>query len=150
FSLRTHQHLFAGPEEELPTTGDGHQPEWGWRTSVFVLLAATAGVALMIEFLVGSVEKAAETLGRSPVFVGVIVVPIIGSAAERATAVLMPAKDKMDPAFHIAVGSSLQIALFVAPLLVFASLLRGHDRPLDLHFTPMELVAVVVSIGVLS
>src|SRR5262249_19668357 len=65
FSLRTHQHLFAGPEEELPTAGEHRQPEWGRRTSVLVLLAATAGVALMSEFLVGSVEVAGRALGMS-------------------------------------------------------------------------------------
>ena len=111
------------------------------RTSLIVLLVATAGVALMSEFLVGSVEQAAETLGMNEVFVGVIVVAIIGNAAEHSTAVLVAMKNKMDLAVNIAVGSSIQIALFVAPVLVFASLLMGH-QPIDLHFTPMEVVAV--------
>jgi Ca2+:H+ antiporter len=148
FSLYTHQHLFAGPEEELPTTEDG--PEWGRLTSTLVLLLATAGVAVMSEFLVGSVEQAAATLGMNSVFVGVIVVAIIGNAAEHSTAVLMALKNKMDLAVHIAVGSSIQIALFVAPVLVLASALMGHDPALDLHFTPMELVAVISAIVVLS
>jgi Ca2+:H+ antiporter len=84
------------------------------------------------------------------VFIGVIVVAVVGNAAEHATAVTMAIKNKMDLAVHIAVGSSLQVALFVAPVLVFASLLLGHARPLDLHFTPMELVAVIASILVLA
>src|SRR5262249_52764665 len=126
FSLKTHQHLFAGPEEELPTTGEQRQPEWGRRTSLLVLLGATAGVALMSEFLVGSVERAGEELGLSHVFLGVIVLAIIGNAAEHSTAVLVAVKNKMDLAVTIAVGSSLQVALFVAPVLVFASLLTGQ------------------------
>jgi Ca2+:H+ antiporter len=84
------------------------------------------------------------------VFVGVIVVAIVGNAAEHSTAVLMALKDKMDLAFHIAVGSSIQIALFVAPALVFASMLMGHAHPLDLHFTLLEVIAVASSIVVLS
>jgi Ca2+:H+ antiporter len=149
FSLRTHQHLFASPEERLPTTGR-RRPEWSRRTSLLVLLAATVGVAVMSEFLVGAVEPAAQALGLSRVFIGVIVVAVIGNAAEHSTAVLMAVRNKMDLAFHIAVGSSLQIALFVAPVLVFASLAMGHAPPLDLHFTPLELVAMIASIGVLA
>jgi len=150
FSLRTHRHLFAGPEDQLPTTGEHHQPEWGRRTSLLVLLAATAGVALVAEFLVASVEHAADELGWNQVFVGVIVVAIVGNAAEHSTAVLVAMKDKMDLAMNIAVGSSIQIALFVAPVLVFASLAMGHAPPLDLHFTLLELVVMVLSVGVLA
>ncbi|HZT80987.1 MAG TPA: calcium/proton exchanger [Gemmataceae bacterium] len=148
FSLRTHRHLFAGPEGELPTTGDGRGPEWGRAKSLIVLAAATAGVAVMSEFLVGSVEHAAEALHMNNVFVGVIVVAVVGNAAEHSTAVLVAVKNKMDLALGIAVGSSIQIALFVAPVLVFATMLMGHDHPLDLHFTAMEVVAVVIAIGV--
>ncbi len=148
FSLRTHQHLFAGPEEGLPTTGEHRQPEWSRRTSLVVLLAATAGVALMSEFLVGSVEHAGEQMGLNKLFLGVVVLAIIGNAAEHSTAVLMAVKNKMDLAVTIAVGSSLQVALFVTPVLVFASLLTGH--PLDLHFSPMEMVAVMIAITVLA
>jgi Ca2+:H+ antiporter len=146
FTLRTHQDLFAGE-----AGGPGREPpEWGRRTSLLVLLVATAGVAVMSEFLVGSVEVAAQALGMSRVFVGVIVVAIIGNAAEHSTAVLMALKGKMDLAFHIAVGSSIQIALFVAPVLVFASVVMGHGHPLDLHFTLLEVIAVAASIVVLS
>src|SRR5205823_1822928 len=147
-TLRTHQDLFAGPEE---AGGPGREPpEWGRRTSLLVLLVATAGVAVMSEFLVGSVEAAAQALGMNRVFVGVIVVAIVGNAAEHSTAVLVALKGKMDLAFHIAVGSSIQIALFVAPVLVFASVVMGHGHPLDLHFTLMEVVAVAAAIAVLS
>src|SRR5262245_61104681 len=150
FSLRTHSHLFAGPEEQLPTTGEHHQPEWDRRKSLTVLLAATAGVALVSEFLVGSVEEAAREIGMNHVFVGVIVVAVIGNAAEHSTAVLVATKDKMDLAVNIAVGSSIQIALFVAPVLVFASLLMGHQPALDLHFTELEVAAVLASVAVLA
>jgi Ca2+:H+ antiporter len=149
FSLKTHQHLFAGPEEGLPTAGENHGPEWDRKTAVIVLLAATALVAVMSEFLAGSVEHAAEAVGMNKVFVGVIVVAMVGNAAEHSTAVMVAFKDKMDLAFNIAVGSSLQIALFVAPVLVFASLVLG-DRPMDLHFTPLEVVALVASVAVVA
>jgi Ca2+:H+ antiporter len=84
------------------------------------------------------------------VFVGVIVVAIIGNAAEHSTAVLVAMKDKMDLAITIAIGSSIQIALFVAPVLVFASVVMGHPVVLDLHFTLMELVAIVIAVAVLA
>ncbi len=148
FSLRTHNHLFAGEAADSPK--EAHPPEWSRRTSLAVLLVATLAVALMSEFLVGSVEGAAEKLGMTKVFVGVIVVAIIGNAAEHSTAVLVATKNKMDLAVNIAIGSSIQIALFVAPVLVFASWMMGHSPPLDLHFTWMEVVAVLIAIGVLA
>jgi Ca2+:H+ antiporter len=150
FSLKTHRHLFAGPEEQLPTTGEQHQPEWNRKTSLLVLLIATAGVAWMSEILVHSVDAAAKTLGMNEVFIGVIVVAVIGNAAEHSTAVLVAMKNKMDLAVNIAVGSSIQIALFVAPALVFASMLMNPGQPLDLHFTYIELVAVIFSVAVLA
>lgn len=150
FSLRTHRHLFADREGDKETTGEHHQPEWSRIASLLVLVLATAGVALMAEFLVGSVEHAAKELGMNDVFVGVIVVAIIGNAAEHSTAVLVAMKNKMDLAFTIAVGSGIQIVLFVAPALVFASMAMGHATPLDLHFTLLELIAVVLSILILS
>lgn len=150
FSLKTHRHLFAGSELQLPTTGEHHQPEWSRPAALVLLLLATAGVAWMSELLVGSVEHAAEALRMTQVFVGVIVVAVIGNAAEHSTAVLMAMKNKMDLAFHVAVGSGIQIALFVAPVLVFASMFMGHAQPLDLHFTLLEIVAVVFAVAVLA
>jgi len=147
FSLVTHQHLFAGERDEEATY---HEPEWKRRKAVGVLLGATIGVAVMSEFLVGSIEHACEVVGMNPVFVGVIVVAIVGNAAEHSTAVLVAMKDKMDLAVNIAVGSGIQIALFVAPALVGASMLMGHPHPLDLHFSLMEVVAVVLSVLVLA
>ncbi|HLO07545.1 MAG TPA: calcium/proton exchanger [Terriglobales bacterium] len=149
FSLRTHQHLFGGTDKES-TNAEHHQADWSRTTSLIMLLVATAGVAGMAHILVGSVELAGRALGMNQVFVGVIVVAIVGNAAEHSTAVLMAMKNKMDLALHIAVGSSMQIALFVAPVLVFASMFMGHSRPLDLHFTPLELIALVIAVAVLA
>jgi Ca2+:H+ antiporter len=101
----------------------------------------------MSEFLVGSVESAAHAMGLSDVFIGVIVVAIIGNAAEHSTAVMVAMKNEMDLAVTIAVGSSIQVALFVAPVLVFASMFIG-PHPLDLHFTPMEVIGVLIAIAV--
>ncbi len=108
------------------------------------LLIATAFVALISEFLVGAVEAARGALGFTEVFVGVIVVAIIGNAAEHSSAVLMAMRNKMDLSLGIALGSSLQIALFVAPVLIFASYLFG--KPMNLEFTIPEIVAVFASI----
>ena len=146
FSLRTHRHLYAGG-------GQAHaaafEPVWSRGRSLAVLLGATALVALMSEFLVGAVDETAERLGMSDVFVGVILVALIGNAAEHSTAVLMAHKNKMDLAINIAVGSSIQIALFVAPLLVFLSYAVGPE-PMDLRFTTLEVVAVAISVGVIA
>ncbi|MEX0977655.1 MAG: calcium/proton exchanger [Pirellulales bacterium] len=154
FMFVTHRNLFDAAEQEA----SGHsaqvqrerEPHWSRRTAFLVLLLATAGVAVVAEMLVGSVEAAAHDLGMSQVFVGVIVVAIVGNAAEHSTAVLVAMKNKMDLAVNIAVGSGIQIALFVAPVLVFASMGMGHERPMDLHFTPMEIVAVAIAILVLA
>jgi Ca2+:H+ antiporter len=106
------------------------------------------GVALMSEMLVESVSDAGKALGMNDVFIGVIVVAVIGNAAEHSTAVLVAVKNQMDLAVTIAIGSSLQIALFVAPVLVLAGMLMGV--PLDLHFSIMEVIAVVVAVAVMS
>ena len=152
FSLVTHKELFAGKEAHgtagteltLMEVEEGAKGPWSIRKGVGVLFIATAFVALISEFLVGAIEQARETLGLTEVFVGVIVVAIIGNAAEHSSAILMALRNKMDISIGIAVGSSLQIALFVAPLLIFASYLFG--APMNLEFTVPEVVAVVVSI----
>jgi Ca2+:H+ antiporter len=141
FSLKTHSHLFAGEAHDASDLGE--QP-WTCRASIAVLTVATCLVALMSEMLVGALEPAAHRLGLTQIFVGVILVALVGNAAEHSTAVLVALKNKMDLAYGIAVGSSLQIALLVAPLLVFASYFFG--TPLDLIFTPFEVAAVTVSV----
>jgi Ca2+:H+ antiporter len=117
--------------------------------AVGTLVVATAGVAWMSEILVGAVEVASHAMGLTQVFVGVIVVAIIGNAAEHSTAILVAMKNQMDLAINIAIGSSIQIALFVAPVLVFASYFMPHG-PMDLRFSVFEVVAVGLSIGVVN
>ncbi len=146
FSLVTHRELFSGDKEQA--AAEEHEGAWSVGKSVGVLVVATAFVALMSEFLVGAVEQARESLGLTEVFVGVIVVAIVGNAAEHSTAVLMALRNKMDLSLGIALGSSLQIALFVAPILIFASYLMG--RPMNLEFTIPEVVAVVASIFIVG
>ena len=111
---------------------------------VAVLLAATLFVALESELLVDALEVATDQLGLTSLFTGVILLPIVGNAAEHATAVTVALKNKMDLSLSVAVGSSLQIALFVAPVLVLAGWVMG--QPMDLDFNPFELVAVAVSV----
>jgi Ca2+:H+ antiporter len=137
FSLRTHRDLFAG--EEHPVDG---QPWSTWR-AVGVLALATAAVAVESEILVSSVSDVTATLGLSQTFLGLIVIPVIGNAAEHAAAILMARKGKMDLSLQIALGSSTQVALLVAPLLVGIGLLMG--QPMDLLFGSFEVAAVGVS-----
>lgn len=145
FSLYTHKHLYMDEK----TLKKGHIIDgWSKRKSVFVLFLAVAGVIVMSELLVGTIEDTAQMFGMTDVFVGVILVAIIGNAAEHSTAVLVAFKNQMDLAINIAIGSSLQIALFVAPVLVFVSYLFG--KPMDLIFTNFEVVSVGVSVWVLS
>lgn len=153
FSLKTHPHLYVG--ESATDAGHAETEEamgmhgWSRAKSVTVLLGATALVAVMSEFLVHAVEAASKAIGLTEVFVGVILVAIIGNAAEHSTAVLMAMKNKMDLALNIAIGSSLQIALFVAPVLVFVSYVVA-SRPMDLLFRPLEVVAIAASVAVVA
>ena len=126
--------------------GAGHRPWTLWR-SVATLAAATLVVVWMSEILVGSIEAAAERLGMTQLFVGIVVLAIIGNAAEHSTAIRVAWHDRMDLALGIAIGSSIQIALFVAPVLVLASYAIG-PRPIDLVFTPAEVLAVVVAVAI--
>jgi Ca2+:H+ antiporter len=145
FSMKTHSYLYdVGVAENEEEDGEkpSHQPNvWLW---VGILLIVTLGVAVESELLVESLEKATEDLGLPALFTGVIFLPIIGNAAEHATAVTVAMKDKMDLSVSVALGSSLQIALFVAPVLVIAGWIIG--QPMDLNFNPFELVAVAVSV----
>jgi Ca2+:H+ antiporter len=136
FTMVTHEHLFRTPSED-------EEPSWSRRRAIVMLLVATAFVALESEFLVGSLEPALKTLGLSELFVGLIVIPIIGNAAEHSSAVLFAVRNKVDITLEIAIGSSTQIALFVAPALVFISLAVGH--PMDFVFSTFEVAAVALS-----
>jgi len=143
FSLHTHKSLFAGEAAEAATDSAQHPPWPVWK-SLGLLIVATLAVAWISEMLVHSVEGAAKALGMSDLFIGVIVVAIIGNAAEHSTAVLVARKNRMDLALSVAMGSSVQIALFVAPVLVLAGLVMG--KPMDLVFTLPEVLAIVVSV----
>ena len=146
FSLRTHRHLYAG---QVRVPGNGGERHASALRPGLTLLVATALVAWMSELLVGAVGAASAALGLSPVFVGVVVVATVGNAAEHSSAVLVAMRNQMDLAFHIAIGSSIQIALFVAPLLVFLSRLMPAG-PMDLRFTPFEVVAVAIAVGIVN
>ncbi len=152
FSMKTHSYLYdaglaetEGEDSETDSNPEEHNPEKiNIKLWIGVLLAATLAVAFESELLVDSLEEATEALGLTALFTGVILVPIIGNAAEHATAVTVAMKNKMDLSVSVAVGSSMQIALFVAPVLVLAGYLLG--QPMDLNFNPFELVAVVVAV----
>lgn len=118
-------------------------PRWSVRFAVGIMALAVIGLALMSEFLVGSLEPVTETLGLTEFFVGIIIVPLIGNVAEHLVAVQVAIKDQMDLSLSIALGSSLQIALFVAPLLVFVSLAMGN--PMTLEFNHPELIAMIAA-----
>ncbi|HET6882765.1 MAG TPA: calcium/proton exchanger [Pirellulales bacterium] len=148
FSLGTHRELLSGISPET-TPPPASRPHWSVARSLTILVGATIGVAVMSELMVGSVERTAHALGMNDVFVGVIVVAVVGNAAEHSTAVLMAWHDRIEVAVHIAIGSGLQIALFVAPSLVLASFLFAGQQPLDLLFTRMELIAVAISAAIL-
>ena len=144
FSLHTHTPYFTREAAEAGRLEASHAA-WSVRRSLAVLIGATGVVSWMAEILVGSVEPAAETLGMTEVFVGVIVVAVVGNAAEHSTAILMALEDRMDLALGISIGSATQIALFAAPVLVLLSYVIG-PRPLDLVFTPAEVAAVGLSV----
>jgi Ca2+:H+ antiporter len=141
FSLRTHKDLFNPEHGPADHVGE----PWTVRRSVIMLAVAGVAVGLMSEILVGSITEASESIGLSPFFVGVIVVAIVGNAAEHWVAIYFAARDKMDLAVNIAIGSSAQIALFAAPVLVLLSLFVG-DFPLALVFNGFELGAVVLAV----
>jgi Ca2+:H+ antiporter len=138
FSLRTHRDLF-NPEHETGTA------KWSTRRSVIALAIAGVVVGVMSEILVGSLAEAAGSIGLSEFFIGAIVVAIVGNVAEHWVAVYVAMKNQMNLAVNIAIGSSTQIALFVAPLLVLLSFVFG-DHPMALVFNGFELAAVVLAV----
>jgi Ca2+:H+ antiporter len=142
YSLVTHKELFAG-EAKAPET---EQPAlWPIGKALLVLAVATALIAWVSEILVGAIEPSAEEFGLSKIFIGVFVVAILGNAAEHATAISAALKNRMDLALSIAIGSSVQVALFVAPVLVLSSLFIG-DKPMDLAFTAGLTLTVLLSV----
>ena len=143
FSLKTHKDLFMGTSHEHQESSS-----MSMKTGVIILVVATGFIAWMSELLVHAVEPASQAVGLTEIFVGVIVVAVIGNAAEHSTAVLVAMKNQMDLAYNIAVGSSMQIALFVAPALVFLSYAIG--QPMDLLFTTFEVITVGLAVAIVS
>ena len=147
FSLKTHRDLFNPPHEpgEPDPEEEGEGEPWTIRRSITMLAIAGVAVGVMSEILVGSISEAAKGVGLSEFFIGVIVVAIVGNAAEHWVAVLVARKDKMDLAVNIAIGSSAQIALFAAPVLVLCSFFLG-PYPMPLVFNGFELGGLVLAV----
>ena len=139
FSFVTHRDLY----EDSLESAEEEKPSMSLRASICLLIAATVCIAVLSEIFVGTVEPMAESAGLSKTFVGIILVPIIGNAAEHSTAIIMAYKNKMNAAVEIALGSSLQIILFVIPVLILLSL---FFTPMSIVFTPFELVSVAASV----
>ena len=137
FSFSTHKHIYNNNDEHEGSA------KWSLKKAISILVISTILIAIESEFLVNGIEPITESLGWSQFFVGIILIPIIGNAAEHSTAVIMARKDKMDVALEIAVGSSLQIILFVAPVLIFISL---FFTPMSIVFNPFELIALIASV----
>ena len=143
FSLKTHRAVFNPFSEAQEAEEEAHH--WPVKRAAIFLAVSAVAVGLMSEILVGSISEASEEIGLSEFFVGVFIVAIVGNAAEHWVAVLVAAKDKMDLAVNIAIGSSAQIALFVAPILVLASFIVGPD-PMALVFNGYELGALLFAV----
>lgn len=144
FHLVTHRELFEG----TASTGENDEPPWPLWQSITALALATALVAWLSEFLVGSIETARHALGLTEIFVGVVVIAFVGNAAEHSTAVWSAWKNKMDLSLGIATGSSLQMALFVTPVLVLASYAFG--TPMNLEFSLPEIASIIFSIWIVG
>ncbi len=158
FTLRTHAHLFtrapATSEEDTKISVAGYHGEpWSVKKSMIVLLIASVAIGFVSELLVGSAESMAHKLGWNQIFVGVILLAIIGNAAEHSTAIILARRNDMDTAMTITYQSSLQIALFAVPFLVLcsgvlAAMHVGQVQTLDMVFSPMEVIAVVLSVAI--
>lgn len=142
FSFGTHRDIIRGMEGERQR----EIPKWSKGKAIFILILATIFVVLESEFLVGSVEYVVSSKGLSEAFIGIIIIPLIGNAAEHGAAVIMAIKDRMDLSLGIAVGSSTQIALFVAPLLVLISFIL--NKPMDLVFNSFEVTSIAVAVTI--
>ena len=141
FSFFTHKDIYSIDHEEEGSA------KWSLKKSIIILAIATMLIAIESEFLVSGVDSITATLGLSEFFVGIILIPIIGNAAEHSTAIVMAMKNKIDVSVEIAVGSSLQIILFVAPVLIFLSLLF---TPMSIVFNQFELVSLIVSVLIVN
>jgi Ca2+:H+ antiporter len=141
FMLRTHPELFAGAN----AAEANHGAHWGLARAIGTLLAASLGAAWMSEILVGAAEATGHALGMSPLFIGIVLLAVVGGAAESGAAIAMARKNQMDLAVGIAMGSCLQIALFVTPILVLSSRLIAPE-PLTLGFSRLEIGALFMGV----
>ena len=141
FSVKTHRDLVNPPDVAEEHAGE----PWSVRKAVGFLAGAGVAVGVMSEILVGSITEASESIGLSPFFVGIIVVAIVGKAPEQWVAIYFASRDKMDLSVNIAIGSSAQIALFAAPVLVLVSLFVG-PFPMSLVFNGLELGAILLAV----
>jgi Ca2+:H+ antiporter len=152
FTLKTHRQLIQPGPDEAVAAKESHEAlneaTWSQRKAIAMLAAVTIVIAVMSEILVGAIEPASASIGLTPIFAGVIFLALVGNAAEAMNAVGFARKDKMDLSFGIAVGASTQVALFVAPVLVFAGYLMGQS--MDLHFTAFEIVAIVLAVSTVN
>jgi len=142
FSLKTHRSVVSIQKEET----DEPLHRWSMKKSTVILFVSTVFIAILSEYMVNSIEAVKQAFGFSEIFIGVIIVAIIGNAAEHSSAVLMAMKNKMDLALEIAIGSSLQVALFLSPVLVFASYFFAN--PMTLEFSIPEVVAVMAAVWI--
>ncbi|MFY4776425.1 calcium/proton exchanger [Metabacillus sp. RGM 3146] len=144
FKLVTHRGVYQHKIEETAASEEHEEPEWSAKKSIIILLLATIAVAYISEHLVHTFETVGKQFGWSELFIGVIIVAIVGNAAEHASAIVMAFKNKISISVEIAMGSTLQVAMFVAPALVIVSLLFDHKMPLI--FTLPELVSMVTAV----
>jgi Ca2+:H+ antiporter len=144
FTLRTHKHLYSVEREE----GERAVPSWSISKSLIVLFIATIVVALVSDTLVGSIEPIVTYFGWTQLFIGVIIIAIVGNAAEHTSAIQAALRDHMDLTLNIAIGSATQVVMFVAPILVLVSLFFGQLHFMNLVFNPFELVAFVFAVFV--
>jgi Ca2+:H+ antiporter len=145
FSLWTHSSDFAA-DRHGPSVTVG--PKWSSKKALGILVAAAAGIGVVAEILVSATEQAVKVLGLSEFFVGLILIPIIGNAAENSSAIIMAMRNRMDLALNIAIGSSIQVALLIAPLLVLLGMV--FHQPMDLAFTTMEVASIALAVLVTS
>lgn len=147
FQLKTHSQLFDAESQDAPD-GPHEEPQMSPVAAAFVLVIVTIAVAVCAEFLVDSIDSLVETAHISKTFVGLILLPIVGNAAEHVTAIVVALKDKMDLAMGVAIGSSMQIALLVTPFLVILGWII--DQPMTLHFETFETVVFFLSVLVVT
>lgn len=149
FQLKTHASLFdAENQANLDEDGHAEEPQMSPWAATLVLIVVTIAVAICAEYLVDSIDSIVATAHISKTFIGLILLPIVGNAAEHVTAVVVALKDKMDLALGVAIGSSMQIALLVTPFLVILG--WAIDQPMTLHFETFETVVFFVSVLVVT